>query len=188
MLEFSHNSIAVVHYGDITMTFLNNWFATDVRGTSLTYASAVAVEEKSVIDYNLGNPDGVLQAGETARVPRVPLVAIYPSEGTLFSDSPFIVLNTDWVTPEQKVAARAFEEYVQRPENQTKLLEFGFRPNNPNVPLADPVSTANGVDPTSRRRARGAVTGGAGADPRRVGRAAQGGAGPARARHLRLDG
>ena len=96
---------AVVHYGDITMTFLNNWFATDVRGTSLTYASAVAVEEKCVIDYNLGNPDGVLPAGETPRAPRVPLVAIYPSEGTLFSDNPFIVLNTEWVTPEQKVAA-----------------------------------------------------------------------------------
>ncbi len=152
VIEFAENvESAVVHYGDITMTFLNNWFATDVRGTSLTYASAVAVEEKSVIDYNLGNPDGVLQAGETARVPRVPLVAIYPSEGTLFSDSPFIVLNTEWVTPEQKVAARAFEEYVQRPENQTKVLEFGFRPNNPNVPLADPVSTANGVDPNQPR-------------------------------------
>ncbi len=149
VIEFAENvESAVVHYGDITMTFLNNWFATDVRGTSLTYASAVAVEEKSVIDYNLGNPDGVLQPGETARGPRVPLVAIYPSEGTLFSDNPFIILDTEWVTPEQKVAAAAFEEYVQRPENQTKVLEFGFRPNNPNVPLADPVSAANGVDPT----------------------------------------
>ena len=148
VIEFAENvESAVVHYGDITMTFLNNWFATDVRGTSLTYASAVAVEEKSVIDYNLGNPDGVLQAGETAREPRVPLVAIYPSEGTLFSDNPFIILDTEWVTPEQKIAAAAFEEYVQRPENQAKVLEFGFRPNNPNVPLADPVSAANGVDP-----------------------------------------
>ena len=69
---------AVVHYGDITMTFLNNWFRNDVRGTSLTYVSAVAVEEKSVIDYNKGNPDGVLSPGEEPREPRVPLVAIYP--------------------------------------------------------------------------------------------------------------
>jgi Ca-activated chloride channel family protein len=152
VIEFAKNvESAVVHYGDITMTFLNNWFATDVRGTSLTYASAVAVEEKSVIDYNLGNPDGVLSAGETPREPRVPLVAIYPSEGTLFSDSPFIVLDTEWVTPEQKVAARAFEAYVQRPDNQAKVLEFGFRPNNPSVPLGDPVSTANGVDPNQPR-------------------------------------
>ena len=63
---------SVVHYGDITMTFLNNWFAADARGTSLTYASAVAVEEKSVIDYNRGDPDGVLAPGEELRPPRVP--------------------------------------------------------------------------------------------------------------------
>ena len=148
-VEFARNvESAVVHYGDITMTFLNNWFATDVRGTSLTYASAVAVEEKSVIDYNLGNPDGELSPGEVPRDPRVPLVAIYPSEGTLYSDNPFIILDTEWVTPEQKAAARVFEEYVQRPENQQKVMEFGFRPNNPDVALADPVSAANGVDPT----------------------------------------
>jgi Ca-activated chloride channel family protein len=151
-VEFARDvESAVVHYGDITMTFLNNWFATDVRGTSLTYASAVAVEEKSVIDYNLGNPDGELSVGEVPREPRVPLVAIYPSEGTLYSDNPFIILDAEWVTPEQRTAAEAFEEYVQRPENQEKVLAFGFRPNNPNVPLADPVSTANGVDPDQPR-------------------------------------
>ena len=142
---------SVVHYGDITMTFLNNWFATDARGTSLTYTSAVAVEEKSVIDYNLGNPDGELAVGEVPRVPRVPLVAIYPSEGTLFSDNPFIILDTAWVTPEQRAAAKVFETYVQRPENQEKVLDFGFRPNNPAVPVGEPISAANGVDPTQPR-------------------------------------
>lgn len=148
VVEFARNvESAVVHYGDITMTFLNNWFAADLRGTSLTYVSAVAVEEKSVIDYNLGNPDGTLSPGEVPREPRVPLVAIYPSEGTLYSDNPFIILDTDWVTPEQRAAALLFEEYVQRPENQEKVLQFGFRPNNPDVPLTDPVSLANGVDP-----------------------------------------
>jgi Ca-activated chloride channel family protein len=139
---------AVVHYGDITMTFLNNWFAADRRGTALTYVSAVAVEEKSVIDYNLGDPDGVLAAGETLRPPRVPLVAIYPEEGTLYSDSPFITLATDWVDADQRAAAALFEEFVQLPENQELVMEFGFRPNNPTVNLAEPISAANGVDPT----------------------------------------
>jgi Ca-activated chloride channel homolog len=138
---------AVVHYGDITMTFLNNWFAADARGTALTYASVVAVEEKSVIDYNKGNPDGVLSPGETARVPRDPLVAIYPSEGTLYSDSPFIVLDAAWVDADEKAAAARFEDFVQQPDNQRTVLEYGFRPNNPTVPLADPIVAANGVDP-----------------------------------------
>jgi Ca-activated chloride channel family protein len=136
-----------VHYGDITMTFLNNWFAADARGTALTYASVVAVEEKSVIDYNKGNPDGVLSPGETPRVPRDPLVAIYPAEGTLYSDSPFIVLNAEWVDADEKAGAALFEQFVQQPDNQRKVLEYGFRPNNPTVPLADPIVAANGVDP-----------------------------------------
>ena len=41
-----------------------------------------------------------------ARPPR-PLVAIYPKEGTLYSDSPFIVLDTDWVDDDEKAAAGA---------------------------------------------------------------------------------
>jgi Ca-activated chloride channel family protein len=138
---------SVVHYGDITMTFLNNWFAADERNTSLTYASVVAVEEKSVIDYNLGNPDGVLSPGEEPRVPRVPLVAIYPKEGTLYSDSPFIVLDTEWVDDDERAAAAVFEDYVQLPENQETVLSYGFRPNSTAVPLGDPIVEANGVDP-----------------------------------------
>lgn len=148
VVAFAENvESAVVHYGDITMTFLNNWFRADARGTALTYASAVAVEEKSVIDYNKGNPDGVLDSGETPRVPKVPLVAIYPTEGTLFSDNPLYVLDAPWVTPEQKQAAALFEAYVQQPANQAKVLEFGFRPSNPEVPVAAPIEAAFGVDP-----------------------------------------
>jgi Ca-activated chloride channel homolog len=138
---------SVVHYGDITMTFLNNWFAADNRGSSLSYASAVAVEEKSVIDYNLGNPDGELSAGERPRAPREPLVAIYPSEGTLYSDSPFIILDAPWVTAEQKQAALLFQNYVLTPENQAKVLTYGFRPGNPAVPIGSPIEAKNGVDP-----------------------------------------
>ena len=138
---------SVVHYGDITMTFLNNWFRNDVRGTALTYVSAVAIEEKSVIDYNAGNPDGVLEPGEEPRKPRVPLVAIYPKEGTLFSDNPFVVLDAPWVSAEQKAGAEAFGRYIQRPDAQQRVLEFGFRPGNPSVGVAAPVTRANGVDP-----------------------------------------
>ncbi len=138
---------AVVHYGDTTLTFLNNWFAADARSSALTYTSAVAVEEKSVIDYNLGNPDGELAPGERPRVPREKLVAIYPSEGTLFSDNPFIVLDAEWVTAEQKQAALLFQQYIVTPENQAKVMDFGFRPGNPAVqPGGTKLNAANGID------------------------------------------
>ncbi|MCC6226718.1 MAG: extracellular solute-binding protein [Microthrixaceae bacterium] len=138
---------AVVHYGDITMTFLNNWFRADRRGTALTYASAVAVEEKSVIDYNAGNPDGITDPGEEPRTPKTPLVSIYPTEGTLYSDSPFFILDAPWVSAEEKAAAKLFQDFVQEPANQRKVLDFGFRPANPKVAVAAPIVAKNGVDP-----------------------------------------
>ncbi len=139
---------AVVHYGDITMTFLDNWYRADQRGQALTYASAVAVEEKSVIDYNQGNPDGILDPGEEARPPRIPLVAIYPTEGTVYSDNPLFILDAEWVSDEQAEGAALFAEFVSGTENQEKVLEFGFRPGNPEVAIAEPVDASNGVDPT----------------------------------------
>ncbi|MBW3614924.1 MAG: substrate-binding and VWA domain-containing protein [Actinobacteria bacterium] len=138
---------SVVHYGDITPTFLNGLYRNDRAGAGLTYISAVAVEEKSILDYNAGNPDGILDPGEQPRKPRVPLVAVYPKDGTLFSDNPFFVLDANWVRPEQKSGARAFEAFVQQPANQRKVLEFGFRPGNPSVAVAEPIVRANGVDP-----------------------------------------
>src|SRR3954453_20996945 len=108
---------SVVHYGDTTLTFLNNWYRNDARGTALTYVSAVAVEEKSVIDYNRGNPDGITDPGERPKPPKVPLVALYPKEGTLFSDNPFFVLNAPWVSAAERSGAQRFERFVQEPAN-----------------------------------------------------------------------
>jgi Ca-activated chloride channel homolog len=138
---------SVVHYGDITMTFMNNWFRADQRGNPFGYVSAVAVEEKSVIDYNRGDPDGVLQEGEEPRPPRVPLVAIYPEEGTLYSDNPLYILDAEWVDEQQAEGAQRFIDFVQQPDNQEKVLEFGFRPGNPDVAIGSPVGSEFGVDP-----------------------------------------
>ena len=138
---------SVVHYGDITLTFLNNLYRADARGTGLTYVSAVAVEEKSIIDYNRGNPDGILDPGEKPKKPRTPLVAIYPEEGTLFSDNPFIILDSNWVSRKEKQAAAKFDAFVREPENQKRVLEFGFRPGNPSVAIDNPINRSNGLDP-----------------------------------------
>jgi Ca-activated chloride channel homolog len=138
---------SVVHYGDTTLTFLNNLYRADQRGTGLTYVSAVAVEEKSVIDFNKGNPDGILDPGEKAKPPRVPLVAIYPKEGTLFSDNPFYTVDAPWVSAKEKRAAAKFEQYVQQPGNQKRVLRFGFRPGNPQVAIGAPIDPKYGVDP-----------------------------------------
>ena len=138
---------AVVHYGDTTLTFLNNLYRADRRGNPYGYASAVAVEEKSLLDYNRGNPDGILDPGERPRRPRVPLVAIYPKEGTLYSDNPLIVLDAPWVSKAQKTAADRFASFVTEKKNQRRVLQFGFRPGNPAVSIGAPIVAKNGVDP-----------------------------------------
>jgi Ca-activated chloride channel family protein len=138
---------AVVHYGDTTLTFLNNLYRADRRGNPYGYASAVAVEEKSVLDYNRGNPDGILDPGEQPRKPRVPLVSIYPKEGTLFSDNPLIVLDAPWVSKNEAAAARKFTAFVTEPKNQRRVLKYGFRPGNAAVAIGKPITLANGADP-----------------------------------------
>ena len=138
---------AVVHYGDTTLTFLNNLYRADRRGNPFGYASAVAVEEKSVLDYNRGDPDGILDPGEVPRKPRVPLTAIYPKEGTLYSDNPLIVLDAPWVSKQEKAAAQKFTSFVTEPKNQRRVLKFGFRPGNAAVAIGKPIVAKNGVDP-----------------------------------------
>ena len=78
----------------------------------------------------------------------MPLVAVYPSEGTLYSDNPAFILDGDWVTDVARQAATAFRTFViDDPDNQQRVLEFGFRPGNPAVAIGDPINTANGLNP-----------------------------------------
>src|SRR4051812_11704368 len=76
---------SIVHYGDTTL-----FIADEMRRRGLGYASAGAMEETTMIDFNR-------RAGSGER-----LVAVYPEEGTFFSDNPLMTLQGDWVTPEQQ--------------------------------------------------------------------------------------
>ena len=123
-----------MHYGDTTLTFLNNWYGADQRGTSLTYASAVAVEEKSVIDYNRGNPDGVLEAGEEPA-----------SQGAARRDLPrggHALLRQPVLRPRRRVGyrragrgRRALPRVRAGARQPGEGARFGFRPGNPAVAI-----------------------------------------------------
>ena len=58
------------------------------------------------------------------------LVAIYPEEGTLWSDHPIAILNASWVTPEESFAAEEFEIFLMSKDIQKQAIPFGFRPGN----------------------------------------------------------
>ncbi len=103
------------------------------------YLDFVALEENDLIFIN---------QGKTQYKPPEKLVALYPKEGTFLHDHPFAIPNAPWVSDEQRAAAKVFTEYVLTKEVQQKVMENGFRPANKDVPLAYPISTDLGVDPS----------------------------------------
>ena len=106
-----------------------------------SYLDFVALEENDLIYIN---------QGKTEFKPPEKLVALYPKEGTFWHEHPFAIPNADWVTDEQRAAAKIFTDYVRGEEVQRKILESGFRPANPAVPLDSPNSPFIqdlGVDP-----------------------------------------
>ena len=126
---------SVVHYGDSTL-FIEDQLC---KG-GLAYASAVAMEETTVIDFN------------RRRCSNTKLVSLYPQEGSFFSDSPYIVLNADWVTPADRQAAAAFQRFLAREVDADLAGRYGFRPGDPEGKPAGLVTAANGADPAQPRR------------------------------------
>ncbi|MHA2357298.1 MAG: extracellular solute-binding protein [Candidatus Heimdallarchaeaceae archaeon] len=61
------------------------------------------------------------------------LTAVYPEEGTLWSDHPFVILNATWVSPEETYAATEFEKFLLSKEKQLQAIPFGFRPGNESI-------------------------------------------------------
>jgi Ca-activated chloride channel family protein len=125
---------SIIHYGTSTGFFARRMFE---RGPS--YLSAAVMYE------NLVSAEMSKQlAGESAQLP---VVAIYPKEGTFWSNHPYITLNAPWVTGEQKEAAQHFEAFLLDKPQQLKAIEYGFRPADPSIPLTSPLDAEHGVDP-----------------------------------------
>jgi Ca-activated chloride channel family protein len=111
---------------DTPATFLANLQQADQAGQSLKFFSAVPLDEKSVWDYNRGNASGLEESGERDK-PDVPLVAVYPEEGTLEADHPWLVLRAPWVDEAKRDAAAGFLDYLRSEPIQTRFQEAGFR-------------------------------------------------------------
>lgn len=125
---------AIIHYGRST-----GFFATRMFETGPSYLSAAVLYENLVVAQ-----ESARLAGETDQLP---VVAIYPAEGTFWSNHPYAILNAPWVTDEQKAAAALFRDFLLDRPQQLRALEYGFRPADPNIPLASPLDAAHGIDP-----------------------------------------
>jgi Ca-activated chloride channel family protein len=121
---------SVVHYGSSTGFFGRKMFAAGPQ-----YLSAAVLYENMVIE-SYGQPN----------LP-FPVVAVYPKEGTFWSDHPIGVVEREWVTPAHRDAAKVYIEYLLARPQQERAIAYGFRPGSVEVPLASPIDIAHGVDP-----------------------------------------
>jgi Ca-activated chloride channel family protein len=121
---------SVVHYGSSTGFFGRKMFANGPE-----YLSAAVLYESMVVEsyaeQNLA----------------FPVVAIYPREGTFWSDHPIGVVDREWVTPEHREAAKIYTQYLLDRPQQEHALAYGFRPASLDVPVTAPIDAAHGVDP-----------------------------------------
>ena len=129
---------SIVHYGDTTL-----FIADQMRKEGPGYASAVAMEEVTLLEFNRN------------RGPQPKLVALYPPEGTFYSDNPFIVLNGEWVRPAQRQGAERFQEFLAEQITPELAARSGFRPADLETEPVAPVSKENGVDPAQPKRVLG---------------------------------
>jgi Ca-activated chloride channel family protein len=120
---------AIVHYGTST-----GFFADKMTERGPTYLSAAVLYENLVIE-------------SYGKQRSLDLVAIYPQEGTFWSDHPYCVLDAPWVTAEQRDAAAAFLAFLKARPQQDRAMALGFRPVDPAIKIAQPIDAAHGVDP-----------------------------------------
>jgi Ca-activated chloride channel family protein len=125
---------SVIHYGSSTGFFAERMFD---RGPS--YLSAAVMYENLVVAQETKR-----RAGQSAQIP---VVAIYPIEGTFWSNHPCAILNASWVTPEQRTAAEDFRAFLLERPQQQSAIELGFRPADQSIPLTNPLDAEHGVDP-----------------------------------------
>lgn len=124
---------AIIHYGTSTGFFARRMFE---RGPS--YLSAAVMYENLIVEQETKRLNG--------EVAQLPVVAIYPKEGTFWSNHPYGVLNAPWVSDAQREAAGIFEDFLLAEPQQRTAIEYGFRPAVPNIALTSPLDANHGVD------------------------------------------
>jgi hypothetical protein len=122
---FSDIEGTVSAFGRSSGTFLTNVVIPlgppefDIIATIATYENLILTTNKTAV-----------------AVQHQPLQLFYPSLN-IVRDHPFAVLQGNWVTHEQQIAARIFRDFLLAAPQQRLALATGFRPANVNVHIMD---------------------------------------------------
>jgi len=122
---------SVVHYGRTARDFLASLQDVDSHSASdpkhlavLQYVSAVAVEEKELVDYNRGE-----YATKKGTVPHVLLLPVYPEQSPT-ADHPYVSLSWPRKPTSKSTAATDFLNFLRADEQQRTADKNGFRQAN----------------------------------------------------------
>ena len=123
---------SAVYYSSST-----SYLADQMFSHGLTYLNAIAVEERLVV-----------QANDKKKYPNLPdkVIAMYPGEGTTVADYPFAILQG--ISSVRNQAAQNVRDFLLSPSEQTKALQYGFRPTHANGVVGAPIDGDHGVDAT----------------------------------------
>ena len=121
---------SIVHYGSSTGFFGRKMFSNGPE-----YLSAAVLYESMVVE-----------SYSQANLP-FPVIAIYPKEGTFWSDHPVGIVEREWVSPEHREAAKIYIQYLLARPQQEKAIQYGFRPAAVDVALSAPLDAGHGIDP-----------------------------------------
>lgn len=121
---------ATAHYGSSEENFLVHVREASATGMTGNALSVIAVQEKSVYDYNSGH---VSMAGMGSTdmgghgAPSTPLMPIYPRDGTYVADTPAAVLDGSWVDDAQRAAAEDLVAFARGSDGQAVVRSAGYR-------------------------------------------------------------
>jgi Ca-activated chloride channel family protein len=134
--EMAEVQKSIVHYGESTGFFGRKMFSNGPE-----YLSAAVLYENVVIE-----------SYDTSKYQTpFPIVAIYPKEGTFWTENPCGVVDMPHVTPDHKEGAKKYLEYLLERPRQEAALTFGFRPADLAIPVGSPIDAAHGVNPKEPR-------------------------------------
>jgi len=110
--------------------------------TDFSSLGAYSVENLALFGYSMGDGGQLLESDLLVNMSGIktrwedPLVIVYPEYLTWF-DFPFTVWMGQETSALEKNAALEFEKYLLSPEVQARAVEYGLRPANPEVSVAE---------------------------------------------------
>jgi len=122
---------SVSRYGDEAVRFMQQIYDAEQKQNTATYrpyVDAVVIQEQMAYLYNRGAPSGDPAQMNPKRSPRNPLRVVYPEDGTLKLDHPFVVL--DSATADQRAVAKDFYQFLIEKDQQQSFADVGFRPRD----------------------------------------------------------